>query len=147
MNNFDISSLHRDRDECRDKDHDRDRDRDHDRDRDRDHDRDNDRDHDRDRDRDRDECRGRDRDDCRTVVRKSVGVRTPIAVDVTTRSGNARIVCSEPHITNGPSGSDRDSTRCEFTVSQIISVEIPLCYRVRTDVRSSYVDCDVDVEC
>ena len=108
MNNIDISSFHRDRDECRDRD--------------------------------------RDRDDCRTVVRKNVGVRTPISVDVSTRSGNVRIVCSEPHITNGASDSGRDSTRCDFTVNQVISVEIPICYRVRTDVRNSYVDCDVDVD-
>ena len=132
MNNFDLSSLHYNRDECRDRD--RYRDRDHDRDRDRD----------RDRDHDRDDCRDRDSDDCRTVVKKNVGVRTPVSVDVTTRSGNVRIVCSEPHITNGSSNSDCNSTRCEFAIDQVISVEIPICYRVRTDVRSSYIDCDVD---
>ena len=119
MNSFDISSFHRDRDrdECRE----------------------------RDRDRDRDDCRDRDRDDCRTVVRKNVGVRTPVSVDVSTRSGSVRIVCSEPHITNGIASEERNSTRCDFTVNQVISVEIPICYRVRTDVRNSYVDCDVDV--
>ena len=94
--------------------------------------------------RDRDECRDRDRDACRTVVKKNVGVSTPVSVDVRTRSGDVKIACSEPHITGGSSQSGNCSTRCEFTVNQIISVEIPICYRVRTDVQDSYVDCNVD---
>ena len=96
---------------------------------------------------DRDDCCGCDRDDCRAVVKKDIGVRTPVAVDVGTRSGDVKIVCSRPHITDSPSRSDcRSGTRCEFTVNQTISVEIPISYRVRTDVKDSYVDCDVDEE-
>ena len=129
------------------RDRDRDRNRNQDRDRNRDRDRDRDQDQDLEQDQDLDDCREYDRDDCRTVIKKNVGVRTPVAVDVRTKTGNIRIVCSEPHITESPSRADRKSaTRCEFTVNQTISVEIPICYRVRTDVRSSYVDCDVDVE-
>ena len=97
--------------------------------------------------RDRDRCRDRDRDNCRTVVKKNVGVRTPVSVDVSTRTGNVKIECSKPHITNSPTNSDCKSTKCEFTVNQTISIEIPICYHVRTDVKSSFVDCDVDVEC
>ena len=87
-----------------------------------------------------------ERDDCRSVVKKNVGVKTPVSVDVCTRSGNVKVVCSKPHITSGPPRSDCNSTRCEFTINQMISIEIPICYRVRTDVKNSYVDCDVDAE-
>ena len=98
------------------------------------------------RDRDRDECRDRDRDNCRTAVKKNVGVSTPVSVDVTTRSGNVRIRCSEPHITSGLSHTDCHTNKCEFTINQVISVEIPICYHVRTDVKSSFVDCNVGIE-
>ena len=98
------------------------------------------------RDRDRDPCH--DRDDCRSVVKKKVGVKTPVAVDVSAKTGNVKVVCSTPHITNNISQSDcKSKTRCEFTINQTISVEIPISYHVKTDVKSSYVDCDVDRDC
>ena len=93
---------------------------------------------------DRDPCRDRDRDGCRTVVTKRVEVQTPVSVDVSTRSGDVNIVCSKPRITSGPPRAECSSGRCEFTVNQMICVEIPIRYRVQTDVKDSYVDCDVD---
>ena len=94
----------------------------------------------------RDDCRDRDRDGCRAVVKRNVGVRTPVSLDVNARTGRIRVVCSEPRITEGRSDSQCRSTKCEFTINQTISVEIPICYHVRTDVDDSYVDCDVDTD-
>lgn len=93
-------------------------------------------------DKDRDICR--DREGCRTVVHKHVEVRTPVALDVNTRRGDIRIACAEPRIDNRPTRFDCNSGRCEFTVVQRICVEIPINYRVRADVGSSFVDCDID---
>ena len=94
----------------------------------------------------RDDCHGYDKDDCRSVVKKNVGVRTPVALDVNTRTGNVKIVCSTPHVTSGPSHSDCNSSKCEFTINQLISVEIPISYCVCTDVKRSYVECDFDAD-
>ena len=92
----------------------------------------------------RDDCDRRDRDGCRAVVTKNVGVRTPVAVDVDASHGPVRVVCGRPHITGHPPYSEGGSTRCEFTINQKIRVEIPIRYRVHTDVRDSFVDCDAD---
>ena len=87
----------------------------------------------------------RDRDDCRGVVKKNVEVRTPVVMDVNVEIGNVGIVCSTPQITNCSSSFDyKSTTRCKFTINQLITVEIPICYHVQTDVGCSYVDCDVD---
>lgn len=94
----------------------------------------------------------RDKDDCCTVVKKCVGVKTPVSVDVSTRSGDIKIICGKPRIIDDmpPSSPQRcghNAGKCEFTVNQTICVEIPISYRVRTDVKDSFVDCDVHTEC
>ena len=96
--------------------------------------------------RDRDDCRDRDRDDCRAVINKKIEVNTPVKVNVKSRSGNINVTCSKPRIANFSPHPDCNSDSCEFTVSQLICVEIPICYHVRADVGSSFVDCNVDLE-
>ena len=85
-----------------------------------------------------------DIDDCRAVVKKGIEVKTPVKVDVRTTSGDAKIICAKPRITATETHTGQCASRCEFTVSQKICVEIPISYRVRTDVKDSHVNCDVD---
>ena len=99
----------------------------------------------------RDDCRDSNGDGCRAVVNKRFGVSTPVAVDISTDTGNIKVTCCEPSISDRPvhnsrsrSRSDCNSSRCEFTINQLIKVEIPICYHVQTDVDDSIVNCDVD---
>ena len=96
-------------------------------------------------DRDRDPCH--DRDDCCSVIKRKIGVKTPVVLDVSAKTGNIKVVCSTPHITDDRSQSDFMSRRCEFTINQTICVEIPIRYRVNPDVKNSHIDCDVDRDC
>ena len=86
----------------------------------------------------------RDSDDCRTVINKDIEVKTPVSVDVKSRTGNVKILCARPRITASEIISSKRSSKCEFTINQKICVEIPICYQVRADVKDSYVECDID---
>ena len=90
-----------------------------------------------------------DRDGCCSVVKKKIGVQTPVEVKVKTHSGHVKVMCSTPYITGG--GIEQAAhhhggcggTKCEFVINQTICLEIPISYRVRTDVKDSFVNCDV----
>ena len=88
-----------------------------------------------------------DRNDCRAFIKKGLEVKTPVRVDVRTTTGGVNIVCAKPRITESETLSIQQcSSKCEFTISQKICVEIPISYRIRADVKDSFVDCDVDCD-
>ena len=72
--------------------------------------------------------------DCQSTITHCLRACTPVKLKVTSELGDTNIECGEPRICSTSKPSCHRTNCCEFTVEQIIMVEIPIRYLIKTDV-------------
>jgi len=83
---------------------------------------------------------------CPLIITKCLCANTPIKLKIVPELGDLNIDCGEPRIcfASKPVCCNRDcgnKNSCEFTVEQMIQVEIPITYTVKADVNENQVQC------
>ena len=78
---------------------------------------------------------------CRSITKKPIDIDTPVRVEPTVKVGRIKTEYQRPEVCWYDEGEADCKHACEFVIRQTISVEIPICYDVQTDVGESCVDC------
>ena len=85
--------------------------------------------------------------DSKEIVEKFVSLEIPVRVspDVEVKHakseccGKAIIVPSKPHKYE----MEKEDKDCEFTIVQKMKIEIPIRFKVKTDLKAPFIDCEL----
>ena len=76
------------------------------------------------------------------ITNQKIEINTPIKIKAISDVKDMKIKCGEPRICNySKSDCYYNQNSCEFIVSQILNIEIPISYMIKADAKDSYVEC------
>lgn len=80
-------------------------------------------------------------DFCTTTASQLVNVCVPVTVRPRVRIGRTSTICCGPAIVGDTPCSGQPGGTCTFTVSQLICVEVPVCFSATATPGETFVDC------